>query len=99
MPKAIKTICYKRNSGYLERTSCIGCGITSCIGCGIPAAGDHLISRLEAAPTGVFFMVTWTFRISAKEIKNGDDQTLSFIYRPSISFELSVLLALSPLIY
>jgi len=91
MPKAIKTICYKRNSGYLERTSCIGCGI--------PAAGDHLISRLEAAPTGVFFMVTWTFRISAKEIKNGDDQTLSFIYRPSISFELSVLLALSPLIY
>ncbi len=36
----------KTKSGYLERTSCIGCGI--------PAAGDHLISRLEAAPTGVF---------------------------------------------
>jgi hypothetical protein len=49
----------KTKSGYLERTSCIGCGI--------PAAGDHLISRLEAAPTGVFFMVTWTFRISAKQ--------------------------------
>jgi hypothetical protein len=32
--------------GYLERTSCIGCWI--------PAAGDHLISRLEAAPTGEF---------------------------------------------
>jgi hypothetical protein len=44
-------------SGYLERTSCIGCGI--------PAAGDHLISRLEAAPTGCFSMLTWTFRISA----------------------------------
>ena len=33
--------------GYLERTSCIGCGI--------PAAGDHLISRLEAAPTVSFY--------------------------------------------
>jgi len=45
-------------SSYLERTSCIGCGI--------PAAGDHSISRLprlkdsgmqaqaEAAPTGGF---------------------------------------------
>ena len=30
-------------SGYPERTSGIECGI--------PAAGDHLISRLEAAPT------------------------------------------------
>jgi hypothetical protein len=30
-------------SGYPERTSSIECGI--------PAAGDHLISRLEAAPT------------------------------------------------
>jgi hypothetical protein len=32
---------------------------------GIPAAGDHLISRLEAAPTG-FFMATWAFRIGFK---------------------------------
>jgi hypothetical protein len=30
-------------SGYPERTSGIKCGI--------PAAGDYLISRLEAAPT------------------------------------------------
>jgi len=32
---------------------------------GVASSRDHLISRLEAAPTGVFFMVTWTFRISA----------------------------------
>jgi hypothetical protein len=32
---------------------------------GAASSRDHLISRLEAAPTGSFFMVTWTFRISA----------------------------------
>jgi hypothetical protein len=31
------------SAGYPERTSGIECGI--------PAAGDHLISRLQAAPT------------------------------------------------
>jgi hypothetical protein len=35
--------CDKIYRGYPERTSGIECGI--------PAAGDHLISRLEAAPT------------------------------------------------
>ena len=32
---------------------------------GAASSRDHLISRLEAAPTGSFFMVTWTFRLSA----------------------------------
>jgi hypothetical protein len=32
---------------------------------GAASSRDHLISRLEAAPTGCFFIVTWTFRISA----------------------------------
>ncbi len=31
---------------------------------GAASSRDHLISRLEAAPTGGF-MVTWTFRINA----------------------------------
>jgi hypothetical protein len=43
-------------SGYPERTSSIECGI--------PAAGDHLISRLEAAPTKSLSNGTWTFQIS-----------------------------------
>jgi hypothetical protein len=33
---------------------------------GAASSRDHSISRLEAAPTGSLFMVTWTFRISAK---------------------------------
>jgi hypothetical protein len=41
---------------------------------GAASSRDHLISRLpatssaesEAAPTGIFFKVTWTFRISTK---------------------------------
>ena len=32
---------------------------------GAASSRDHLISRLEAAPTGSFSMVTLTFRISA----------------------------------
>jgi len=32
---------------------------------GAASSRDHLISRLEAAPTGGVFIVTWTFRISA----------------------------------
>ena len=32
---------------------------------GAASSRDHLIPQLEAAPTGSFFMVTWTFRISA----------------------------------
>jgi hypothetical protein len=42
--------------GYPERTSGIECGI--------PAAGDQLISRLEAAPTEGLSNGTWTFQIS-----------------------------------
>jgi hypothetical protein len=34
---------------------------------GAASSRDHLISRLEAAPTG-FFLVTWTFRISALKL-------------------------------
>jgi len=37
---------------------------------GAASSHDYLISRLEAAPTGSFFMVTWTFRISALCISN-----------------------------
>jgi len=32
---------------------------------GAASSRDHLISRLEAAPTGDFFMVAWTFPLSA----------------------------------
>jgi len=32
---------------------------------GAASSRDHLISRLEAAPTESLFMVTWIFRISA----------------------------------
>jgi hypothetical protein len=39
---------------------------------GAASSRDHLISRLEAAPTGGFFMVTWTLRISAKNYYNND---------------------------
>ena len=46
MSRNLARIAHKWNTGilgYPERTSGIECGI--------PAAGDHLISRLEAAPT------------------------------------------------
>jgi hypothetical protein len=32
---------------------------------GAASSRDRFNSRLEAAPTGVFFLVTWTYRISA----------------------------------
>jgi hypothetical protein len=50
---------FKKKFGYPERTSGIECGI--------PAAGDHLNSRLEAAPTEDLSNGAWTFQISRKK--------------------------------
>jgi hypothetical protein len=51
---------FKKKFDYPERTSGIECGI--------PAAGDQLISRLEAAPTEDLSNGAWTFKISRKKI-------------------------------
>jgi hypothetical protein len=47
---------------------------------GAASSRDHLISRLEAAPTLSFFMVTWTFRDKRLKKIAGIKQKWQFFY-------------------